>query len=328
MILACAAGCNLVAGLNDHVLTGGSGNGGQGGSGAGGAGGVGGVGGGVGGGGGAGAATIGRWPDSASVYCTNGSTEVTPCPQVGQDYFGQDGNFILNPPTYLEQDDEVRDSVTGLIWDDSSTQQPFDHPAATSHCAAAQPTGEWRLPTRMELVSLMNFGGAPHTGWIGDRHWTSTESATPAEPWSSDLVAFDMRPTTADTENFVLCVRGSGFGGNLVRQGDIARDMRTGLTWQASPDDVTRDWLGALNMCLALTTAGGDWRLPSAKELLTIVRDDQTENPELDGTGEYWTSSPTFNPPNTFTVALPGGRVSSDAAQLVHRARCVRGPEE
>lgn len=86
-------------------------------------------------------------------------------------------------------------------------------------------------------------------------------------------------------------------------------DAYTGLTWQRYPADVMVSFDEATAGCATLSIAGytGTWRLPSYKELLTIVDEQphvEYENGGLstkaiDGnafpgapSGAYWTSSP------------------------------------
>lgn len=67
-------------------------------------------------------------PDTSQTKCYDNNGE-SPCPQPGEPFYGQDGNFTINPPSYTTLDaggndlpDDaaawvmVRDNVTGLIW--------------------------------------------------------------------------------------------------------------------------------------------------------------------------------------------------------------------
>jgi hypothetical protein len=74
-------------------------------------------------------ALAGPIPDTGITKCYN-DTEEIPCPQPGEPFYGQDGNYIINPPSYTKLDAQgndlpdsatewvmVRDNVTGLIWE-------------------------------------------------------------------------------------------------------------------------------------------------------------------------------------------------------------------
>jgi hypothetical protein len=101
----------------------------------------------------------------------------------------------------------------------------------------------------------------------------------------------------------------SGFWDNLVNNGNgTVSDQNTGLMWTASTADVNNDgviddrdqmdWQEALAWCENLVRAGhDDWRLPTIKELATIV-DVNTYNPAIETgyfpdtlSAHYWSST-------------------------------------
>jgi len=68
-------------------------------------------------------------PDTGQAKCYDNEKEI-PCPQPGEPFYGQDGNHLINPPSYTKLDINgndlpdtasewfmVRDNVTGLIWE-------------------------------------------------------------------------------------------------------------------------------------------------------------------------------------------------------------------
>ncbi|MBL7205034.1 MAG: DUF1566 domain-containing protein [Desulfobacteraceae bacterium] len=74
-------------------------------------------------------ALVGPVPDTGQTKCYN-NTEEIPCPQPGEPFYGQDGNYLINPPSYTKLDADgndlpdtaaewvmVRDNVTELIWE-------------------------------------------------------------------------------------------------------------------------------------------------------------------------------------------------------------------
>jgi hypothetical protein len=111
----------------------------------------------------------------------------------------------------------------------------------------------------------------------------------------------------------------------------VVLDTRTGLVWQraTSPDAYSWDQAGAY--CQSLTLDGTGWRLPSVKELHTIV-DIAREIPAADPTAfpdavsvQYWTSSPLVGAPTSaWVIDFRNGAAMPTSADQASRARCVR----
>lgn len=66
---------------------------------------------------------------------------------------------------------------------------------------------------------------------------------------------------------------------------DVISDQQTGLHWQRYASATTVTWAGTFGLCssLSLDTYTTGWRVPSYKELLTLV--DETPNTEYEGGG-------------------------------------------
>jgi len=73
-------------------------------------------------------------PDTGQTKCYDNEKEI-PCPKPGEPFYGQDGNYNINPPSYTKLDEKgnelpddaetwvmVRDNVTGLIWEVKSAK--------------------------------------------------------------------------------------------------------------------------------------------------------------------------------------------------------------
>ncbi|MBA7633868.1 hypothetical protein ES703_41439 [subsurface metagenome] len=109
-------------------------------------------------------------------------------------------------------------------------------------------------------------------------------------------------------------------------------DNVTGFMWQQEDDDTTRTWDEACSYCNDLVLAAySDWRLPSKKELMSIVNYG-TYSPSIDTTyfsatdaARYW-SSPTYanNPSQAWSVCFEYGKVTYLDKSGGFYVRCVR----
>jgi hypothetical protein len=154
---------------------------------------------------------------------------------------------------------------------------------------------DWRLPTIKELVYLVDFGSRlrvidtdffPNT--LKGSYWSSTPSPYYTSYHTTDRVMslyFGKGGgggygymTEPSSDLAVRAVRGRKSSNDLVDNGDgTVTDKDTGLMWQQEsaprPDPYyDHSWRMALSYCEKLTLAGyTDWRLPTIKELRSIV---------------------------------------------------------
>ena len=278
-------------------------------------------------GGGGGGPGTGRFPDSPSSYCTDGSAEVDPCPAAGDAGYGQDGSYVIDPPVYDRTGDVVRETVTGLVWQGASSQDETTWDDARQRCESLALDGRtWRLPSRLELVSLLDAGGtAPFSGVREGPHWASSLAAS-GHAWTVNFLNHAVNAVPPSERSIVLCVSGEPLAGTREPRGEVLVDHATGFTWQRTPSEDAVRWLDALARCEALTLDGSDaWRLPSAKELLTLVDESQLapEGIELGADEVYWTSSPESEI-RAHTVRFPDGYVGADDTAIRWGFVCVR----
>jgi hypothetical protein len=89
-------------------------------------------------------------------------------------------------------DGAVLDTVTGLLWESSGNNGPMGVDGAWGHC---QTLGAgWRVPTRIELVSLVDFTRAAPA--VGAPFASSTQAAY---YWTSSVVSIDAGADAAAT---------------------------------------------------------------------------------------------------------------------------------
>jgi hypothetical protein len=254
----------------------------------------------------------------------------------------------------------VRDKVTGLLWDIQGDKGGLDDAdrvfsnlgdgspgdastlvaAANAHrlCGVTQ----WRLPTLLELQSIVDYGAAApgpaiDTAWfpraVPKWYWTSEGYATDS---NAAWAVYFNGPSTGDgagLRTFKLAVRlvhgEPAVGGQrYVFNADEVLDQYTRLVWRRCA--VGQTWSGssctgalqADDLFGALAHAndeaartGQPWRLPNIKELSTLadrsrVRPaiDPQAFPDVATSQWYWSSTPlAADPTQAFTVDFTGG---------------------
>lgn len=235
-------------------------------------------------------ASSAKWPDSTP-HCSDGAEP--PCPHATED-----GNITGAIPSYSPGSggSTLIDSLTGLEWEQDASQQGTLWSGASAHCAGLG--NDWRMPTLLELISIVDYGRAPvmpaeFSQGFGF-FWTSSVHPT-GNHWGVNFaegVVGGWGDNVPGTLN-VRCVRGPALTATPVAIGEVVCDAASGLEWQREAGGST-DWAGALAMCEA---RGSAWRLPSAKELLTLYLPETSEHlpaafPAAERTDTYWSSTP------------------------------------
>lgn len=231
---------------------------------------------------------------------------------------------------------------------------------------------DWRMPSRLELESLIEqtrFDGPsidPALPTVPAGYWTSTKSAWDPSNFAW-TVSFDARSGrsqdyflglvsglhTTPTEPlqsrmnpaYVRCVRGGPDAGALPARytagatNETIVDRWTGLEWRKAMEAEA----SAPNAKLKCVALGSGWRLPTLKELLTLV-DASRISPAIDEEvfegsrpEPLWSSTPSqLDPMNsTWHVdfgqrgterarGMAGGFTTTENNDALHRARCVR----
>ena len=270
-------------------------------------------------------------PDTGQTKCYNTSGGEIPCPQPGEDLYGQDANYTINPPSYTKldstgdvlQDDAttwvmVRDNVTGLIWeakqnkdgnpdyfnphDADNTYTWYDPNPATNGGDAGTPGdgtdtddfiaalnnasfggfSDWRLPTRKELRSIVDYGKQNPSintlyfpNAVASYYWSSNTRAYFSKDYAWGMGFYNGSDGSHHSKAnpfHVRAVRGGHTQNQFVDNGDgtiTASD--TGLMWQKETAPGFYQWEQATAYCENLILGGySDWRLPTIKELDSI----------------------------------------------------------
>jgi hypothetical protein len=138
-----------------------------------------------------------------------------------------------------------------------------------------------------------------------------------------------------------FAARAAAPAGRFVVSGDskTVSDSKTGLVWQREVPSITKTWADARTWCRnnSSNLPGTGWRLPSVKEITTIV-DSSVSNPAIDVAAFpntpsvwFWTSTPWAGSssvggggPAAWVVNFPNGQAASGLVGGYYRFRCVR----
>jgi hypothetical protein len=258
-------------------------------------------------------------------------------PDTGQtqtytDEFGEDSDYLINQPSYVDYGDGTRtDSNTGLMWYSSSNQGTWDQALNYCETLTFADYSDWRLPSAKELIFT-----ADYDLYSSSYYWASTSNDFNADyAWVVSLpkgAAFTRRIT--DYYN-IQCVREHQYTGqSFVDNGDeTVTDINTGLMWQQT--FICEDFFEpTLSYCENFVLAGyDDWRLPNIKELVSIV-DYEKHWPSIDttyfphtNTMNYWSSTTdAASPDHIWHVKFDTGRIITKLKSITGSkyARCVR----
>jgi len=257
---------------------------------------------------------------------------------------------IQEHPTFdvVVSDFIVKDRCTGLYWEShvnsNSADYSFDDAGACKSKGLPIPKGvtaQWRMPTRLELVSIFDYSldspvldlgvFAPST----DEFWTSSQTADGLSGWTLTTYQGNVCTKPKTRHYYGRCVldpMGDAYQASTLTHYDQSvagevRDLATLLTWEAwdSQNGSTRTLINATSYC---QNKGTDWRLPSIKELLTIISDENTINSALFPNvilGNYWTATTVYDGGVTSRHwALHFGTGLTSGTETSAYVRCVK----
>jgi formylglycine-generating enzyme required for sulfatase activity len=234
------------------------------------------------------------------------------------------------------------DMGTGLMWQRQSAPEQLDWEGAKQYCGCLSLAGyaDWRLPSRIELVSLVDyrrqepsidvdaFPDTPST-W----YWSSSSVVGESlVAWYLSFMDGNTHEAARDVTYGVRCVRGR------VRErlsyqvsGGAVIDPNTHLSWQQPLDGQVRTWPQAEAYCAGLPLSGGGWRLPTMSELQSLINE-QAKEPAIDpiafpGTPSegFWAGTPLAGmPPYRWFVSFDRGIAYNAVPDHLYNVRCVR----
>ncbi|MBF0352997.1 MAG: DUF1566 domain-containing protein [SAR324 cluster bacterium] len=132
--------------------------------------------------------------------------------------FGEDHDYTLRAPSYTNNGSTITDNITGLVWQKEDDNNIYPWGGAVTYCdnLTLGSQSDWRLPTRRELMSIVDYGVFnpginstyfPNTN--SSSYWSSSSNANnSSEAWR---VYFDFGNVSSTLKFFsynVRCVRG------------------------------------------------------------------------------------------------------------------------
>jgi hypothetical protein len=254
-----------------------------------------------------------------------------------------------NLESYTDNGDgTVTDNVTGLMWQQAVPATTYSWAQAVAYCPTLTLAGhsDWRLPSRIELVSIADPGHSPSINSTyfpstpTKLYWSSSEFVgSSSEAWIASFTDGSSGQEVVFSTYNVRCVRTSAnpsapTGRYVMTSGDggtgTVYDTKTKLTWQQTVPSGTYAWGDAKTYCAGLNLVGVGWRIPTVKELQTIVDDSRT-NPATDPnafpstpSSWFWSSSAYAFSSGGWLVDFYYGAAHLDQAYYTHVVRCVR----
>lgn len=239
--------------------------------------------------------------------------------------YGPRGPIPDDAPTdfVVNADGTVLHSTTGLIWQDLNLPSG-SWQAAYNYCESleAEESSDWRLPEMWELKYIVSYSPAAEAGLDQNffsgveqgYYWTANSSFTHIEEttyWSVYFVSgggiWDSPFQSQYEGQRVRCVAQPIVEPTprifTVNIDGTVSDSATGLQWQREDDGQYRIWQHAVDYCKLQSLAGySDWRLPTVKELDSLVKLHKSDHEWSDlaidtnvfsgsNVGSYWSST-------------------------------------
>ncbi len=258
--------------------------------------------------------------------------------------------------TTAQDDSIILDSVSDLVWtmEDRTDLETIDD--AIDYCEHLALAGydDWRVPTALELLDITDYDFYTLSSYSTRAHnergdwWISTtyeQSGDFKSYYHFDILKARVTQKGYGAYGNVKCVRGTPLQKETFSRDDVKELVTTShnhLMWQDNSDVLhsTYTWNAAIDYCESLSLGSyTDWRLPTQKELLSLVNYAQIDDGRVSGIatvfenkgeeGDYFYSSTPYILTDAYhnykgAVDTFAGVIRSNTGSTTNRVRCVR----
>jgi hypothetical protein len=189
----------------------------------------------------------------------------------------------------------VNDTFTAIQWEQAVSASQMDWASAASYCGNRTTGGltGWRVPNIVELQTLVDYTisflitvpinalafpvNTYNNVWSATAKAGDTENAWYTSFKSLGALIYDLMQVSYEIRCVRSCYLKPPASRYFVSAGQVT-DTVTGLTWEQSSlttgganNDGRYSQSSARSYCAELMLGGSIWRLPTAKELLTLI---------------------------------------------------------
>jgi hypothetical protein len=253
------------------------------------------------------------------------------------------------PERYAVWNGVVTDSLTSMQWEELESAQAMNWSTAFDYCSTCKTGGltSWRVPNLGELQTLIDYtvvGPIPMNTQVfknvsASDFWSSTaEIGEYLYSWAVEFGANGATyPDSVDTMDQVRCVRSLypiPPANRYSISSGVVMDTVTGLNWQQQAQKRTFTYSDAELYCknLNLGDVGSHWRMPTVKELSTLVDYDVSMGSLMmdptafsgETSDSYWSSTALAGNANgLWAINFAIGMLIDDNIQNILMVRCV-----
>ena len=225
----------------------------------------------------------------------------------------------------------VKDNQLEIMWQDNEvTKTRRDLEASKVYCKKLELSkfDDWRLPSYEELVSIVDYDRfnvaimPSFKNNFASIYWSSTKDVSSVDYlWSVDFYRGKTQSSALNKKYHTRCVR------------NLSKVSPSHLIWDDSRESkvLKKDWKHAKGYCQDMILGNkDDWRLPSIKELQSIVSVKQYKPAIKHGfkyvaEDYYWSSSEDISTDGyAWSVAFNYGTTTRDSILNEYGVRCVR----